>query len=84
MIRIIFSLPQSDPGPGSYSPQGLTKPEASLRPPFGSTAERFDRQARRFFLGSTVGFAFTRCVKIMKSLLKKVRLGRTESLQSKS
>lgn len=43
----------SDPGPGSYSPQGLTKPEASLRPPFGSSANRFDRHARRFFLGST-------------------------------
>ncbi|KAJ7386534.1 hypothetical protein OS493_008670 [Desmophyllum pertusum] len=43
----------SDPGPGNYSPQELTKPQASVRPPFGSTAERFDRHARRFFLGST-------------------------------
>jgi len=43
----------NDPGPGSYAPQGLTKPEASVRHPFGSTAERFDRHARRFFLGST-------------------------------
>ncbi|XP_029204383.2 lymphocyte expansion molecule-like isoform X1 [Acropora millepora] len=43
----------NDPGPGSYAPQGLTKPEASVRHPFGSTADRFDRHARRFFLGST-------------------------------
>lgn len=43
----------NDPGPGSYVPQGLTKPEASVRHPFGSTADRFDRHARRFFLGST-------------------------------
>ncbi|RMX49946.1 hypothetical protein pdam_00023067 [Pocillopora damicornis] len=43
----------TDPGPGNYSPQELTKPEATVRPPFGSTAERFDRHARRFFLGST-------------------------------
>lgn len=43
----------TDPGPGNYSPQQLTKPEATVRPPFGSTAERFDRHARRFFLGST-------------------------------
>lgn len=42
----------TDPGPGNYSPQELTKPEATVRPPFGSTADRFDRHARRFFLGS--------------------------------
>jgi len=64
--RLIFSLLQSDPGPGSYSPQDLTKPEASLRPPFGSTAERFDRHARRFFLGSTVGYTCTSCLEILQ------------------
>lgn len=61
-----FCQPQSDPGPGSYSPQGLTRPEASLRPPFGSSADRFDRHARRFFLGSTVGYAYTPCITIMQ------------------
>lgn len=43
----------SDPGPGSYSPQFLGKPEAAQRPGFGSSNERMDRQARRNFLGSS-------------------------------
>lgn len=53
-ITFEFFSYKTDPGPGNYSPQELTKPEATVRPPFGSTAERFDRHARRFFLGSTV------------------------------
>ena len=52
MFFLLFA--KNDPGPGNYTPQRLTKPEASVRHPFGSTAERFDRHARRFFLGSTV------------------------------
>ncbi|XP_032230603.2 lymphocyte expansion molecule isoform X2 [Nematostella vectensis] len=43
----------SEPGPGSYSAKDLGKPEAAKRPPFGSSAGRMDRHARRFFLGST-------------------------------
>jgi len=42
-----------EPGPGSYEPQGLSKPEAFKRPPFGSSAERTDKKATQFFLGST-------------------------------
>lgn len=41
-----------EPGPGSYDPVNLSKPEPLRRPPFGSTAERNDKKATQFFLGS--------------------------------
>jgi len=46
-----------EPGPGSYKPQVLSKPQPSKRPPFGLSAERNDKKATKFFLGSssTVG-----------------------------
>eukprot|EP00794_Sanderia_malayensis_P007718 gene7718-8557_t len=42
-----------EPAPGNYDPQKLSKPDSSKRPPFGISAERIDRHARKFFLGST-------------------------------
>ena len=48
-------LLQEEPGPGQYDPQQSEKPAPSKRPPFGVSAERIDRHARKFFLGSTVG-----------------------------
>ncbi|KAK3732613.1 hypothetical protein QZH41_016085, partial [Actinostola sp. cb2023] len=43
-----------EPGPGAYSVQELSTPEPEKRPPFGSSAERMDKHARRFFLGNYV------------------------------
>lgn len=45
---------KDEPGPGHYNPQELSKPLASIRPPFGSSAERNDKKATTFFLGSNV------------------------------
>jgi len=43
---------KDEPGPGHYDLQGQSKPEPSQRPPFGSSAERNDKKATQFFLGS--------------------------------
>ncbi|XP_028415767.1 lymphocyte expansion molecule-like [Dendronephthya gigantea] len=56
--RIYFSTlsqcPQgkTDVGPGSYTPRSLSKSEPIKRPGFGSSAGRFDKHARKFFLAS--------------------------------
>lgn len=42
-----------EPGPGQYDPHRPEKPEAVKRPPFGLSAERIDRRARKFFMGNT-------------------------------
>jgi len=42
----------NDPGPGHYDGKEVGKPEPARRPGFGSSAERMDKHARRFFLGS--------------------------------
>ena len=47
---------QDEPGPGQYDAKELGKPEPSKRPPYGSSAERMNRHARRFFLGSSVRY----------------------------
>ncbi|XP_072173043.1 ciliary microtubule-associated protein 2-like [Diadema setosum] len=44
---------ESDPGPGNYTPRELSKPKAKNLPPFISSAERFDKRARKFFTGQT-------------------------------
>jgi len=43
---------KDEPGPGHYDLQEQSKPEPSRRPPFGSSAERNDKKATQFFLGS--------------------------------
>ena len=43
---------RDEPGPGHYDIQKLGKPEPAQRPPFGSSAERNDKKATQFFLGS--------------------------------
>jgi len=43
---------RDEPGPGHYDLQDLSRPEAARRPPFGSSAERNDKKATTFFLGS--------------------------------
>lgn len=48
-----FPRGKKDVGPGSYTPRNLSKPEAEKRPGFGSSAGRFDKYARRFFLASS-------------------------------
>lgn len=40
------------PGPGSYTPLDISRSEPMERPGFGSSAGRFDRHARKFFLAS--------------------------------
>ncbi|KAK7495048.1 hypothetical protein BaRGS_00013688 [Batillaria attramentaria] len=42
----------TDPGPGQYEPQELTKPTNADPPGFLSSAERVDRRAQRFFTGN--------------------------------
>ncbi|XP_071800105.1 ciliary microtubule-associated protein 2-like [Asterias amurensis] len=41
----------SEPGPGHYTARELTRVEGKNLPPFISSAERFDKRARKFFTG---------------------------------
>lgn len=43
---------KDEPGPGTYVLHEQSKPEPAKRPPFGSSAERNDKAATKFFLGS--------------------------------
>ncbi|XP_006825739.1 ciliary microtubule-associated protein 2-like [Saccoglossus kowalevskii] len=42
-----------DPGPGNYDPQEVSRKEAHNSPAFISSAERFDKRARKFFMGGS-------------------------------
>ncbi|KAJ8039690.1 Lymphocyte expansion molecule [Holothuria leucospilota] len=44
---------EREPGPGSYTVKKLSKPSATNSPAFISSAERFDKRARKFFTGQT-------------------------------
>ncbi|XP_070563027.1 ciliary microtubule-associated protein 2-like [Ptychodera flava] len=44
---------QSEPGPGSYNAKDISRIEAHNPPPFISSADRFDKRARKFFTGSS-------------------------------
>lgn len=45
--------PTKEPGPGNYETKDLSSPQAKNAPPFISSAERFDKRARKFFTGNT-------------------------------
>ncbi|KAI8510277.1 ciliary microtubule-associated protein 2-like [Branchiostoma floridae x Branchiostoma belcheri] len=45
--------PEGTPGPGTHSPKEIPTASAHHLPPFKSSAERFDKRANKFFLGST-------------------------------
>lgn len=52
-LLLFFSV-QREPSPGSYKVKQLSTPTSTDSPPFISSAERFDKRARKFFTGQTV------------------------------
>ncbi|XP_077981142.1 ciliary microtubule-associated protein 2-like [Glandiceps talaboti] len=42
-----------EPGPGNYDATDISRREAHNPPPFISSAERFDKRARKFFMGGS-------------------------------